>query len=133
MAEASPNQPEQSPLPAAQVNLTGFGCIRFVSVVFGLGAAFFAFDFFLQLRKVTLKQELHPFLFSRSLLYGLTLTIMTFLLWSYAAAIRGYPGSGDAGARRLERAHIDVWRWAAILLSAHLVFAALVIVVGMPF
>jgi hypothetical protein len=104
-----------------------------VSVVLALGTAFHAFDAFLQLRKLTIAREFHPLLFSRALLYGFTLTLMTFLLWSYAGAIRDYPGSGEAGARRLEQAHIDVWRWAAILLVAHLVFAGVFIAVWMRF
>jgi hypothetical protein len=133
MAESSPNPPEESRELPRQVNLTGSGYIRFASVVFALGAAFFAFDAFLQLRRVALNKVMEPILLSRSLLYGFTLTIMAFLLWSYAGAIRDFPASGEAGVRRLERAHIDMWRWGAILLAAHLIFAAVVIVVVMPF
>jgi len=131
MAESSSNSPDDSSQPISRLTLTGSGCIRFVSAVFALGAAFHAFDTFLQLRKLALAREFHPLLFSRALLYGFTLILMTFLLWSYAGAIRDYPGSSEA--RRLERAHIDVWRWAAILLVAHLVFTGLVIAVWMPF
>lgn len=133
MTESSPSSPEDSSQPISRLTLMGSGYIRFVSVVFALGAAFHAFDAFLQLRKLALAREFHPLLFSRALLYGFILTLMVFLLWSYAGAIRDYPKSGEEGARRLAHAHIDVWRWAAILLVAHLVFAGVVIAVWMPF
>jgi hypothetical protein len=119
--------------PSSQVSLTGSGCIRFVSVVFAIGAAFGLFETFLQIRRTALNREVQPVVFAYSLVHGFALTVMAFLLWSYAGAIRDYSSESETAARRLERAHIDTWRWGAIFLAAHLVLVAVVVAVRMPF
>ena len=84
--------------PAPVVNLTGAGYIRFVSIVLAVGAAFLAFDVFLQVRKVAVTGNLNPHPFSRSLLYGLSLAFIAFLLWSYSGAILDFPETKATGA-----------------------------------
>jgi hypothetical protein len=130
MAESSLNSPEESHQFTRLPVLTGFGWIRFVSVVFGVGAAYFAV---LLLRHFVPGKPLRPVALGFFVLDGLALAVMSFLLWSYAGAVREYPGSGEAGARRLERAHIDMWRWGAIFLAAHLVVVGVVMLVMMRF
>jgi hypothetical protein len=137
MVESSPNLPEQSASATAQppvrLVLGGRWSISFLSVGFALGAAILLFDLFLQVRRLVLLKQGDLFWLSGLLLRGFSLTVIAILLWNYARAIRDYPSSGEAGTRRLERAHIDVWRWGAIFLAAHLLHAAAFIAARMPF
>jgi hypothetical protein len=88
---------------------------------------------FLQVRKASDTGKMNPHPFCRSLLHGLSLAFIAFLLWSYSGAILDHPETKAAGARRLERAHVDLWRWGAILLAAHLIYAVVFIAILMRF
>jgi hypothetical protein len=125
-----PEFPEESHQFTRQPVLTGFGWIRFVSVVFGVGAAYFVVLLF---RHFVLGRARAPVSLGFFVFDGFALTVMSFLLWRYAGAVRDYADSGEAGARQLERAHIDLWRWGAIFLAAHLVVVGVVMLVMMRF
>jgi hypothetical protein len=131
MEESSPNLPVERRQSNLVVNLAGSGYIRLVSIVLAMGAAFLAFDAFLQVRKAAVAGGMNPHAFCRSLFFVLSLAIMAFLLWSYSGAILDFPETRAAGARRLERTHTNLWKGVAILLSAHLLYAAFYIAILM--
>jgi hypothetical protein len=61
------------------------------------------------------------------------LTVVALLLWRYSAAVRRYTLYGEAVAdRRLEAAHAALWKWVAVFLVAHLLYAVVTLVARVP-
>ncbi len=137
MAESSPNLSEQSAGATLQLPprliLGGRWSISILSVGLALGATIVLIDLLLQIRRLVLFKDGDLFRLSGQLLRGFGLSIIAMLLWEYGRAIGTFTRAGEAVARRLERAHDDLWRWGAIFMAAHLLHAGAYMVARMPF
>lgn len=113
--------PEISRRPS--LNLHGRGYILFVVAYLALASAFFLFT---SIHSVARwgdgKREL--FWVAGELIRAGSASLVTVLLWRYAKAIERHKTHMESS--RLERAHLSLWKWSAMLLAINLAYLSLV-------